>query len=574
MTLSLMALSYLSQAQNSGIGTSNPQSKLEIVADAPNDATKSALNVKDNVGNSLLFLRNDGKVGIGINNPSAVLDIIGKEINATYEGLFTVRLENSRDASYNFDYFGVTNGTNENNRFAPVFSSGYFSGSNQPCLYLIGQTTPTNDVGGQPIVHFNARLTSPISKVTTRPLFRWTNNGTTKMLMDAKGNVGIGDGINSMSAQLQSQLTGTAIATSKTAYFNNTNTSSTASITKYGLDIQSTGTWNGASATNIGLNVNATGGTTNYAALFSGGNVGIGTTIPEDKLQVGTGPYKLVTGSASGANLGYGTGYLAFNASRQNTSTWSTANDGTNNGGAVMFGNVFGDIYFSTLPTTGATNQTGITDATVMSKIKVAITKNGNVGIGTTAPSAKLSISNGGDDPTNYGRALQITNANGNSQQMSFIRQGMNVVSLGYYGATSIWGIGGGQSTDANFAPNWLCFDIPTNYVGLGTTTPKSTLDIKGSESHKLISVSANYTAANENVIVVNAGSNVTISLPDASTINNRTYIIKKWLAANTVTIQPYGMQLIEGASTKVLTAQYEKVTIINDGSNWVIIGN
>ena len=57
-------------------------------------------------------------------------------------------------------------------------------------------------------------------------------------------------------------------------------TSSTASVNKVGMDIESTGTWSGTSAVNTGLVVNATGGTTNYAATFSGGNVGIRTTSP------------------------------------------------------------------------------------------------------------------------------------------------------------------------------------------------------------------------------------------------------------------------------------------------------
>lgn len=68
--------------------------------------------------------------------------------------------------------------------------------------------------------------------------------------------------------------------------FSATNTSSTNSVTKIGCSIQSTGTWSGTSAVNVGLVVNATGGTTNYAATFSGGNVGIGTTTPATALDV------------------------------------------------------------------------------------------------------------------------------------------------------------------------------------------------------------------------------------------------------------------------------------------------
>jgi hypothetical protein len=64
------------------------------------------------------------------------------------------------------------------------------------------------------------------------------------------------------------------------------NTSSTNSVVKTGLEIQSTGTWNGTGAINRALYVTATGGTNNYAAIFDAGNVGIGTTSPSTKLDV------------------------------------------------------------------------------------------------------------------------------------------------------------------------------------------------------------------------------------------------------------------------------------------------
>ncbi len=111
-------------------------------------------------------------------------------------------------------------------------------------------------------------------------------------------------------------------------------TSSTSSVTKTGVDIQSTGTWNGTSAVNIGLNVNATGGTTNYAALFNGGNVGVGTTAPAYTLDIHS-----ATPASASANYTAGSLYLdATPASADNSvyTGWygsvdnlSAANNGT-----------------------------------------------------------------------------------------------------------------------------------------------------------------------------------------------------------------------------------------------------
>jgi hypothetical protein len=95
----------------------------------------------------------------------------------------------------------------------------------------------------------------------------------------------------------------------KTAAFNAadiqaTATSSTASITKTGLSVQSTGTWNGSNAVSRALHCNATGGANNYAAIFENGNVGVNTTAPTARLHIaggttaaGTAPLKFTSGS-------------------------------------------------------------------------------------------------------------------------------------------------------------------------------------------------------------------------------------------------------------------------------------
>ncbi|MCH7689395.1 MAG: hypothetical protein IH899_22430, partial [Planctomycetes bacterium] len=118
----------------------------------------------------------------------------------------------------------------------------------------------------------------------------------------------------------------------------------------------------------------------------------------------------------------------------------------------------------------------GYNTATVGINTAMTIDQSGNVGIGTASPAAKLSIANGANDPLNYGQALQITNLSGNRQQIAFIRDGFNVVSVGYNGASNVWGFGAGNTTDASFSPSFLSIDASNGNVGIGTTGPAEML--------------------------------------------------------------------------------------------------
>lgn len=141
----------------------------------------------------------------------------------------------------------------------------------------------------------------------------------------------------------------------------------------------------------------------NLATLYVGastginttGNVGIATTEPEDKLQIGKELGKLTFGDAQTPALNYGTSYIGFNASRLSGGLWKTDGDTYNNGGAVIFGNVAGHLYFSRIPNTNSTDQTGVSDATIYANTSLFIDGvTGDVAIGTTCiPSdSKLTI--------------------------------------------------------------------------------------------------------------------------------------------------------------------------------------
>ena len=205
----------------------------------------------------------------------------------------------------------------------------------------------------------------------------------------------------------------------------------------------------------------------------------------------------------------------------------------------------------------------------------------GNVGIGTTAPGAKLHVSSTGD-PALFERTgsihdnrLRITMTN---QALSGVpnitaNQTINFVASGAPGHT------GDMAFSAN-ADNTNTGDVQmilTNAgnVGIATTGPTSTLDINGSMSQSVTSVSATYTAlATDHNILASAGSAFTITLPAASGVAGRIYHIKKIdAAANDVTIDANGTETIDGALTIALSSQYDNVKIICDGSNWHVLG-
>ena len=136
------------------------------------------------------------------------------------------------------------------------------------------------------------------------------------------------------------------------------------------------------------------------------GNVGVGIEIPQAKLDVNgdinaTGSFLLnkgistgaSLGSAYGEHLGWGTSYIGFNATRDN-GDWKLASDGAHNGGGVIWSSVFGDLFFAAIPATGSSSQTlqTLTDTQLKNNIKLTVTADGNVGIGTTDPQRTLEV--------------------------------------------------------------------------------------------------------------------------------------------------------------------------------------
>ncbi len=111
--------------------------------------------------------------------------------------------------------------------------------------------------------------------------------------------------------------------------------------------------------------------------------------------------------------------------------------------------------------------------------------------------------------------------------------------------------------------------------IGIGTTSPNSTLDVRGSMStnYRAFTTSTSATAT-DNILVFTGSSAVTLTLPTAVGCDGRTYMIKN--ASTTgptpvVTIATTSAQTIDGAGSWTLTSANETVTLISNGANWNI---
>ena len=123
-------------------------------------------------------------------------------------------------------------------------------------------------------------------------------------------------------------------------------------VNNIGLDLDVVGGTTGTTK-NIGIDVAVSGADTNYAALFNGGNVGIGIAAPAKTLHIGsdsvTGEFIRMGNTTNGENVGIGK--LATDAA---------------------------DLVFYTAAVA-----------------KMTILEAGNVGIGTTSPSSSLEVAKG-----------------------------------------------------------------------------------------------------------------------------------------------------------------------------------
>lgn len=124
-------------------------------------------------------------------------------------------------------------------------------------------------------------------------------------------------------------------------------------------------------------------------------------------------------------------------------------------------------------------------------------------------------------------------------------------------------------------ASQFLMADGTVATVGSGLSLTSGVLSASGGASYATTTVTSSYsetaTSGIKQIVGNTTSASITVTLPAASG-NTCVFIIKKSAAANLLTIQRAGTNLIDGGTTAVLTQQYESITLSSDGSsNWYI---
>ena len=449
---------------------------------------------------------------------------------------------------------------------------------------------------------------------TDKASLRFRTNNTQKMIIDSLGNIGIGTTAPVGKFHINNDVIG---SDSSLVVLKNGDVGIGTSIPTYRMDIQapkgtlqvlSTTTGNIASlrATNDSGNAkfvveSNTGGTSftgssPYSAVFgtdyfrslhlatnsnvratidANGNFGIGTTSPGNKLEIYTGSNTM----ARALYLNTGThGGTAFNISATTNNESMLDMSVFRAGVDVTRMSVYSNGDMSLQPTSG------------------------NVGIGTTTPGQRLTINytGGGTDPLliaspgGAGNTLSVTSDHRLIYSPSVTCTGGALVNFGNNYPS--------VSSGASFMTiNPLSVDASSNVlnilegttsrlivngdgnVGIGTTTPLSTLQVNGSTASAVqninntnISSSISYSldASRSIVIVKGVGSSITIlNLPSASSAPGRIYYIKNAQNTGSLYVNSITGDSLDGITTPLSLSYNYGVIIVSDGVfGWHIV--
>ncbi|MCE9537953.1 MAG: hypothetical protein K8R85_01880, partial [Bacteroidetes bacterium] len=336
--------------------------------------------------------------------------------------------------------------------------------------------------------------TSPGAGGTLNYVAKFTPDGSTlgnSSIFDSGTNVGIGTA--APTSQLHTIASGAKTADYSGVRFTNNATSASGTFTKAALELKSNGAWLGINAANIGLYVSGvSGGTTNYDAIFNGGgNVGIGTMTPGERLTInytggGIAPLLIASPGGVGNTLTVTSDHRFLYSPQVNSTGGTLVNFGGNLPSVATNGS------FMTINPLAVVASSKLLNVLEGALSRLVVDGNGNVGIGNPSPTALLHLYGS----TNFSRELKIENINAGtnaSAQLSLYNNAGNFAGMILGSSTNTTYAGANGLTVGTFGPGNVEFYTnnvsraiidQNGNVGIGTTSPATNARLAIKDGH------------------------------------------------------------------------------------------